>query len=371
VSVRVEWLRDLRAIEALEPEWRALAASVRGRTTLVSCDFVLPWYRHYAGRAGQPLLGTAREGGALVGLAPLMARPARLGGLPVRSVQFATAGARSGEFLLADGRPSLAGDFLRSLAASVRFDVARFVNLEHGSPVLAALQEAAASARLALDTIPAAYAVVDLSRGYEAYCSSRTAKFRANVKRRRKALEALGPVALEGVHFEAEAAGVESALERMFAVSDASWKAREGGPMAEHHRAFHREVARRFGARAQLDLALLSVAGRDRAYMFGVAEGGVYYDVTLSFDDALRHLAPGVLLTQDVLRRLAGRGIHTFVSHGLHDYKRHFASVIVPRLDAQVFARGPRARLGRALRASLRPVWQRLGRQAPAAADAD
>jgi CelD/BcsL family acetyltransferase involved in cellulose biosynthesis len=365
MTARIEWLRDLAAIEALEPGWRALEASAAGRTLLATADFVLPWYRHYAHRA-RPLLGVAREGGTLVGLAPLVARPARIGGLPVRSIQFATSGAQSGEFLLAPGREAVAAAFLRALPAAVPFEVVRLPNLAAGSPLLAALERVAAEEGLSVDTSPTCHAVVDLSAGYEAYHAGLTGKFRANVRRRRKALEAIGPLAVEGVHFTADGAAREAALQRMFAVSDASWKARAGGPMAEHHRGFYRELARRFGARGALDLSILTVGGHDRAFMFGIAEHGVYYDVTLSFDDSLRHLAPGVLLTQEVLRRLAARGLHTLVSHGMHDYKRHFASTIVPRVDLQVFAPGPRARLGRVLRASLLPVWQRLGRRAAA-----
>jgi hypothetical protein len=45
----------------------------------------------------------------------------------------------------------------------------------------------------------------------------------------------------------------------------------------------------------------------------------------------------------------------------VHDYKRHFASAIVPRRRAFVFARRPRAALSRALRFSLAPLWTRLG----------
>jgi CelD/BcsL family acetyltransferase involved in cellulose biosynthesis len=361
MSPSVRWTSEADAIASLEAPWRALEAAASRRTPLVSADYLLPWYRQYAGRAGRPLVGTAWEGTTLVGLAPLVVRRGRVGGVPLQCVQFAAAAGEAGEFLLADRRPDVAGVFLESLVDTVPFDVARFNNLEAGSAELEALAGAAARRGLAVETVPTSYAVVDLSRGYDEYRGRRSRKFRGNVQRRARAMAAQGVVALDGVHFVADRDAIESALARMFAISDRSWKTRRGGPMAEHHRAFYREIARNFGARGRLDLAILTVGGQDRAYMLGVAEHGVYYDVTLSFDDSLRHLAPGVFLTQEVLRRLAARGIHTFVSHGVHEYKRHFASALVPRRRTLVFARGPRARLGRALRFSLAALWTRLG----------
>jgi CelD/BcsL family acetyltransferase involved in cellulose biosynthesis len=361
VTVAVRWTSDADEIAALEDRWRDLAAGSREATPLGGPDYLLPWYRQYAGRAGRPLLGTAWQEGTLVALAPLVVRRARVGGVPVTCVQFAAAGAEAGEFLLADGRPELTGTLLESLAAQVPFDVARFNLLDPAAAEFAALARAAAQAGLALETLPTAYATVDLREGYDAYHARLSGKFRANLRRRARAAQAEGALRVEGVHLEPDVPAVERAVGRMLAVSDASWKARRGGPMAEHHRGFYREIARRFGARGRLDLAILKLGGADRAYMMGVVDRDVYYDVTLSFDDAVRALAPGVLLTQEVLRRLAARGIRTVVSHGVHEYKRHFATAIVPRRRAFVFARRPRAALSRALRFSLGPVWTRLG----------
>jgi CelD/BcsL family acetyltransferase involved in cellulose biosynthesis len=362
----VRWATEVDAIAALEGPWRELQDAASERTPLAGPDYLLPWYRHYGGRAGVPLLGSAWQGSALVGVAALVLRKARVGGVPVRCVQFAAAGAEAGEFLLADGQGQVAGAFLESLADAVRFDVARFNLLDPASAEFEALGRAAARAGLPLETVPTAYATVDLRGGYEAYQRRLTGKFRANLRRRRKAMEAAGAIGLEGVHFESDPDAVEKSVERMFAISDASWKARRGGPMAPHHRGFYRDLARRFGAKGQLDLAILTIGGRDRAYMLGVAERGVYFDVTLSFDDAVRPLAPGVCLTQEVLRRLAARGISNLVSHGVHDYKRHFATALAPRRRAVVFGRGPRAALSRALRFSLGPLWHRLRPEAPA-----
>jgi CelD/BcsL family acetyltransferase involved in cellulose biosynthesis len=371
MSLSVRWSESLADIAALESAWRALEAEAADATPMASFDYLMPWYTHYAGHAGRPLVGTAWEGATLVGLAPLLMRPGRVAGIPLRCVQFAAGGAEAGEFLRPAGRPEIAGAFLESLAGEVPFHVARFNLLDPRSAEFAGLRRAADARGLALESIPTSYARVDLRGGYEKYQEALGGKFRGNLRRRRKAAEAAGALGVAGVHFESDPAAIEDAVARMFAISDRSWKAKQGGPMADHHRGFYRDVARRFGARGALDLAILTLGGRDRAYMMGVAQEGVYFDFTLSFDDEVRPLSPGILLTQEVLRRLAARGLHTFVSHGVHDYKRQFASAIVPRRRAFVFTRRPRAALSRALRFSLEPMWVRLGLLGPAVPAAD
>lgn len=63
-------LTDDAAIGGLEPEWRALAAG-DANSPFDSPDWLLAWYRHYAG-AARPCLLTWRLDGRLVGLAPLV-----------------------------------------------------------------------------------------------------------------------------------------------------------------------------------------------------------------------------------------------------------------------------------------------------------
>ena len=59
----------------------------------------------------------------------------------------------------------------------------------------------------------------------------------------------------------------------MIAINEASYKL-EGRPLATHHREFLAEVTRRFAARNMLSLPILSIGGRDAAYILGVVERG-------------------------------------------------------------------------------------------------
>jgi hypothetical protein len=110
----------------------------------------------------------------------------------------------------------------------------------------------------------------------------------------------------------------------VFHIADRSWKVRVGGPMAEHHRAYLRETIRRFGRRGMIDFAFLNIAGRDAAFIIGIVERDVYYDLTISYDDEFADLSPGIHLMIELLRQLPDSGVRTVVSHGDHDYKNRW-----------------------------------------------
>jgi CelD/BcsL family acetyltransferase involved in cellulose biosynthesis len=70
-----EVLADATAVEAIVPEWRELATAA-ARSPFESPDWLMPWYRHYAG-ASRPRVLTWRTAGRLVAVAPLVASRTR------------------------------------------------------------------------------------------------------------------------------------------------------------------------------------------------------------------------------------------------------------------------------------------------------
>ena len=58
-------------IEELLPEWEQLFAADDQATPFSSAEWARAWWTHWAG-AGRPFIVTVRDGGRLVGLAPLV-----------------------------------------------------------------------------------------------------------------------------------------------------------------------------------------------------------------------------------------------------------------------------------------------------------
>ena len=366
----VTWLSSPAALADVETEWRALESLVHHRTHVSTFDFLAPWYEHYAGEyGGTPLVGLARRGSELVAVAPLVVRQGRLGRVPVTRVEFAPNDSIAGEFLVRDDEPGVVADLLDSLARRIRFDAICLNGFEPGSAQLVALRQAARRHKLGTELEDHAFARVDLSAGYQHYYASLSGDFRRKLAHRARKIAAAG-VRVDGVLPISSSSEAEDRLARLIVINEASYKL-EGRPLADHHKRFLRDLVHGLAARGKLSLPILTIGGRDAAFILGVIERGCFYDVTLSYDEAFARLGPGMYLLQEVLRQLADGGLHTLVSHGAHEYKRQWASAFVPQKRLFLFAPRPRAFVTRLLKFHVHPRLERLksGPDAPLSFD--
>jgi CelD/BcsL family acetyltransferase involved in cellulose biosynthesis len=355
----VQWIQT-SDLDAYAEEWRQLEEGVIERTHLSSFDFLAPWYQHYAGDyGGSPLIGFARRYDRLVGVAPFVVRPGTVGRVPVTRIEFAPSDVPAGEFLVEDAQPEIVEALLESLIGTIRFDVVCLDGFAPESTHLAAVQRATARHRLRLELDDQAYAIVHLRDGYRTYVSSLSGHYRRNLGQKARKIAAAG-ARVDAICGTAKAAVVEHAIERMVAITEASYKL-EGQRLADQHRGFLADAIRRLAARGKLALPLLSIGGRDAAFVLGALDRGCFYDITLAYDEQFAKLSPGAYLMQRTLESFAAAGVHTLVSHGAHEYKKHWASAFVPQKRAFLFAPTLRGRAARLIRFRLRPAWRRLG----------
>ena len=360
-SVCVEWLTDPDRLEAIADEWRALEAAVGHRTHLPIFDFLATWYRHYAGDyGGSPLVGVARRRGRLVGVAPFIVRRGTVGRIPVTRVELAPSDVPAGELLVEDDHPEIASALLDDLVRTARFDVICFDGFDPSSQQLLALRHAAERHRMAMETDDHAYALVDLRAGYQAYYAGLSGHYRRNLNQKARKITALG-ARVDGIHLTAADDALDEAVARMIAITEASYKL-QGQRLADNHREFLREVVMRLGRRGMLSLPILSIGGRDAAFVLGVLERGCFYDITLAYDESFEKLSPGAFLMQQTLERLAAAGVHTVVSHGAHEYKKHWATRFVPQTRLFLFAPSIKASATRFIRFEAPRLWKRLRR---------
>jgi CelD/BcsL family acetyltransferase involved in cellulose biosynthesis len=366
--VTVEWLHDHVDLERHADEWRALEQSVN-HTHLSSFDFIVPWYRHYAGEyGGTPLTGLARRAGRLVGVAPFAVCHGRTGAAPVTRIELAPTDVPAGEFLTQGGDPEIISAFIDALVGRMPFDVISLDGLADGSEEMRAVQHAASRRHLSVECADRAYAIADLSRGYDSYRAQLSGHFRRNLNQRARKMTAAGVPDVGGVQFSGGPSELEGCVSRIIAITEASYKL-EGGRLADCHRAFLSDVVARLSARGTLYLPILSIGGRDAAFILGVVERGVFYDITLAYAEAFEKFSPGSFLMQRTLEMLARAGIHTAVSHGAHDYKKHWATGFVPQKRMFLFHRSMRGRAARFIRFSLLPLWHRLRSVEPSVDD--
>jgi hypothetical protein len=359
-ALQIEWLTDPAQLEELSEDWNALESEVRDRTVLSTFNFLVTWYRHYAGEyGGIPLIGLARRGKRLIGIAPLTLRDGTVGKIPVRRVEFAPNDSPVGAFLVADDHPEAVGALLNSLVHTVKFDVICLNGFDPVSNHLRTLQKSARRCRLAIELEDQASAVADLRQGYPKYRAGLSGHYRLNLNQKAKKIVVAGGAKIDGVLLKEGVETTDSSIKRMIAITEASYKLK-GQRLADNHRRYLSELGQRFGPQGMLSLTILSIGGQDAAYLFGLVERGCFYDINLAYVESFQKLSPGAFLMQQTMEKLAASGIHTVVSHGAHEYKKHWATQFVTQNRVFLFPYTVKATTARLVRFSFAPFWQRF-----------
>jgi CelD/BcsL family acetyltransferase involved in cellulose biosynthesis len=295
IQVDVATPDDLAGLEA---EWAALWSRCAGATPFQRPEWLLPWYEQLAHGGGVALL--ARDGDALVGLAPLHRwdegglRRVGLAGGPV-----------------SDYRDALADDRCRAEVAAA---------LAAGLPSLA---EAAV-----LDDLPPCAVLsgpgaepaqrcpeLSLAQPWEAGAP----RLARNVRHERRRLARAGEVAFA----RADAAGAPGVLAAMFRLHEA----RFGAPVAGPVQRFHRAAAPRLLAGGLLRLHSLLVNGAVGAVAHVLVAGGRAHLYQLVHDPALAPRSPGTVLCAHAIEEARAEGCDVFdFLRGDEPYKYAFGA---------------------------------------------
>jgi CelD/BcsL family acetyltransferase involved in cellulose biosynthesis len=232
-------------------------------------------------------------------------------GVPVRELA-ACANTHSCRFdLLATDAREAADLFLRYLCETGGYDVLRLPDVPEGGKAFA-LYEAAMSAGLAVGTWESLRSpYLPLPSRFDELLGGLQAKFKSNLRRRRRKLEERGEVC-----FERYAGGLEldAKLEEGLFLEQSGWKGERGTAIAQdgRTRGFYAELARHASAQGQLALCFLRLNGRAVAFQYGLHDGRRYLFLKPGFDESLKECSPGQLLVEEVLKDCIGQKLTEF-----------------------------------------------------------
>jgi CelD/BcsL family acetyltransferase involved in cellulose biosynthesis len=305
---RVETWAGRAAFAGLRGEWDALLA--RGPTDLPFLRHAVleAWLDAFAPPGARLFTLVARDrSGAPAGFAPLLA--VKRGGV-VRLLAPANDHSCRVEWALGPDASGAVASIWAHLRDELHWDVLLLRDLPRDGPTSTLLEplaradghltgrwESQRSPHLPLGGAPAEARL--------------TAKFRANLRRRRRRLEALGPVE----YLREDGQGdVEGALEAFLALEAAGWKGRGGTAVAREPRlaGFYRAWAAEAAARGALAIRALTLGGRPVAMHLGLVHRGVYYLPKTAYDEALGAVSPGQLLQREVVAECEARGLAEF-----------------------------------------------------------
>jgi CelD/BcsL family acetyltransferase involved in cellulose biosynthesis len=384
VPVAIEELRERGAISSLRDEWTRVAAAMRD-AGWTKGPFVAPeWFSIYAaslcndeddGRAGDFRLLVAHRAGRLVAALPLIAERRRLSGVPARVLRSLSDDHSQRFDLLLD--PAHADDAARALVTHLArtrdWDAVELQVVLDDNAAAHALLAAARAADLPTGqwasmvspylTLPASVAELDKQLG---------SKFRSNLRRRAKKLEAdVGPIALERIDGSGLGAiQLDALLDEGFALEAAGWKGDAGTAIAcdARLRGRYRALAHAFAARGQLACYFLRAGDRRVAFHFALADADTYYLFKPGFDPALATYGLGHLLVDAVARDLIARNIREldFLGDDM-PWKRDWTDKTRSHSFRYLFAPTARGRALAAWKLTLAPaakrLWSRLSKR--------
>ena len=344
-SLLVEEL-DRSGFEALATEWDAALAKSGADKPFHRHAFLKLFLDNFEPRARLRVF-VAREGRAVIAALPLIEERATLCGLPVRQLR-AAVNDHSCRFdlLCREGREDAVDALFSHLTAVGDFDVLLLPDAVEGG---AAGRLLARARKLGFPT--GTYQslrtpFIPLAGGWEAQQRKLDAKFKSNLRRRRKKLEEKGTLT-----FERHTGGLEleTLLEEGFALEQSGWKGESGTAIGTDPvvRGFYAEWARQAATDGELALSFLRLDGKPVAFHFGLVRGGVYYVPKLAFDEEHKECSPGQLMLELVLKDCCERGLAEFDFLGpCMPWKLDWTDQVRPHHYLYVF---PRSRKGRAL----------------------
>ena len=306
------------AWDALESEWDALVERSASAAIFLTWEWLRPWWRHFRRPGDELCILAAREGGALVGLAPLYRRriaPSyRLGSL--RRLGFIGDHSCDSEYLDFIAEPGREADVVRACLDRIDadpsgWDLIDLWLLPKSSPNYETLRRLAADRGYIEHVRDLACLTLDLPSDWEAYLGTLQPRFRSKL---RSVLRKL-PAERDAVFEECTSAGeLAERLESLFELHQRRWRA-EGKPgsfATEARRRFYYEMSEAFLRRGWLRFYSLRLGGRFVAHEFSFEHLGRVYFLQQGFDTDLESLSVGTALKAHAIRESIARGARAY-----------------------------------------------------------
>lgn len=351
VTLLAQPITDEAGLIALAAEWRELHESSEAGA-FQSHEWQLAWWRHFGAtdRALRLHVVAYRDGGRLVGLAPLVIRQWGLGrALGLRTAQWLGDGVSDALDLLA--RPSyeaqVASAFAATLGERALCDRASFVDVPDGAILrkyaFAPLQQLGFQiSEEARDPSPRTMLAASWSETAATFEDSRRKRL-AYLDRKLKKQCRVDVIDVDIDTF------IEMHQRRWESVGD------DGALKKDRERGFHREVAAAFRARGWLELTLLTIDERPAFALYGftMSKRFQFYLSGVGADADLRRHSPGLLHHMYTMQRMIGEGVQVYdFLRGTERYKYDLGAADVPNWGATV-----QRPAGAALRGKL-AIWR-------------
>ena len=325
--------------------WSALATASESAPFLRP-EWIAAYLQHYEPAARVIRLDVVRQQ-HLIGTLPLINELCLWYGVPVRRLRTPVHPLWPDRFDITcaeNQAESVARAFWRHLSNQSAWDVIELADLPEGGPGWQ-LMRMAESHGYSIGIRPSQHPpFMSLGAdGHRGNGAPPTSKFRANLRRRRRNLDQLGPLT-----FRRQTEFDEAMLSQFLQLEHRGWKGQNGTSILSDRRTtdYYMALAREAADSGYLVMYSLDLAGEPIAMHFGLALHGRYFVPKLAFDEAYRALAPGHLLVEDVIKDCTLRGFTEFDFLGDEmPWKMEWTDQLRPHYRVHIFNRTVAGRL--------------------------
>jgi CelD/BcsL family acetyltransferase involved in cellulose biosynthesis len=314
--ISVEIREGREAFNALEKEWNAALARGPRDEPMLRHEWLRAWIENFS--PGAPLRTfVARSGRELHAAIPLIEQEVRGADtcfLPMKtwSTPHNDHSQRGGILLGRRGKEVLPAIW-EKIASTDGWDRLRIRDLPHGAAEwkLRDLAEAAEFPCGLWTSLRSPY--LPLPQQYDKVEARVDAKFRQNLRRRRRRLAEHGEVKYVQIA-GGDARELDCALADFFVIEASGWKGRGGTAIAQRPElvGFYTQIATDAARRGALTVGFLELARRRIAAHLSVVHAGRHYLLKLGYDESFHEHSPGQQLTSEMLRDSCAHGLSEF-----------------------------------------------------------
>ncbi len=315
-SAPIKVYENLSDLENLHGDWDTLLEAFPSATVFSTLEWLIPWWRAFAGRDQLRVLGWRNSSMRLTGMAPLALTMHRSFGAKLRLLRFMGDGSHDSDNLDLLVIPGCETDFSRTLLdwleRSKGWDICRLNTLPAESPAGNQLLQDLRARGWRVFTSTRPWSVIDLRENWDAYIKSLSSKERGKIGLRTRRLEKhYKTVCIRRCVEESE---LDGALEALFELHTKHWQLRglPGTLVVPARRQFYHELSRRLLAKNRLEFWLLELDEKIVAAQFGLRYGKTVFSLQEGFDPSYSADSVGYVLRGNVLKHLIGEGVRFY-----------------------------------------------------------
>lgn len=304
----VKVINTFNEFAGLEPGWNELLGKSPYRDISYSFQWYANWIRSFTAEKQLRVIVCEKDG-QLLSVLPLYEDIIRYKNIPVRVLKSMTNPHSSRFDILA--RDDSGELFAKAVAAAFAAGKQQVMVLDHvpsDSYVMKWLSTVCGDMKWN-------YVISDHSTNYlvkpahtfSEYFNTLDGKFRKNVNAAQRKALCRGSLSLQHLTTTDE---LDDFLSRGFALEASGWKGDQGTAIAgsASTRMFYEGIARDFHKRGEFKAFLLGNDNDDLAFLFCIVGFGIVRALKIGVNDGLRNLAPGMLITKEVLAYLHNAG---------------------------------------------------------------